>query len=192
MIICVSMSLQAGGLILRSLSSISKVNCFPKKTFPARSRFTFHFVDSYRHCGDYKAALDVWLTKTLPVYKEQLGIHPWTASILQHIASMYLEFARENPTEYADLAETYTREALQLRANLLADHQDTARSHVSLSEVYSIQGKLNLALNELETAVAIQENVLGVRQQDTIDTLNKITDVLRRLGREREAEERKT
>lgn len=105
---------------------------------------------------------------------------------------MHLEFARENPTEYADLAETYTREALQLRASLLADHQDTARSHVSLSEVFSIQGKLNLALNELETAVAIQENVLGVRQQDTIDTLNKITDVLRRLGREREAEERKT
>lgn len=46
--------------------------------------------------------------------------------------------------------------------------------------------KLHSALTELEKALEIQEDVVGV-QQDTIDTLNMIVDVLKRLGREQEA-----
>ena len=144
------------------------------------------FTVSHRHCEEYHTAVEIWTTETLPVYKECLGDHPWTASILQHIAFAFMALARENPTDYADQAEMYTKEALYLRGRLLGVHQDTARSHIHLSLVYIMQEKLDLALVELEKALEIQEDVVGV-QQDTIDTLNMMSDVLRRLGREQEA-----
>ena len=43
---------------------------------------------------------------------------------------------------------------------------------------------------ELEKALEIQEDVVGV-QQDTIDTLNFMADILTKLGRGEEAEKRK-
>ena len=146
-------------------------------------------IDSYRHCREYHTAVQIWQTETLPTYKEHLGDHPWTASILQHIAFAFMALAKEDPTNYADQAETCTKEALELRQRLLGVHQDTARSHVHLSFVYILQEKLNFALVELEKALEIQEDVVGV-QQDTIDTLNFMTEVLTRQGREEEAEER--
>ena len=145
------------------------------------------FTDSYAHCKEYEKAVEIWKTETLPMYKEYLGDHPWTASTLQHIAFAFRELARANPTAYADQAERYTEEALQLRERLLGVHQDTARSHIHLSLVYNMQGRLRPALEELEKALEIQEDVVGV-QQDTVDTLNMMADVLRRLGRPEEAE----
>ena len=50
-----------------------------------------------------------------------------------------------------------------------------------------MQGRLCPALEELEKALEIQEDVVGV-QQDTVDTLNMMADVLKRLGRPEEAE----
>ena len=148
----------------------------------------FMYIDSYRHCRNHKTALEIWQTKTLPGYLEQLGDHPWTASILQHIASTYLELAREDPTQYAELAETYTTQALELRQRLLGVHQDTARSHIRLGDVFVIQGKLHLALKEFKVALEIQKDVLGHVHQDTVNTMEKITYILKRLGFENEAE----
>ena len=150
-------------------------------------------MDSYRHCGDYNTALQIWQTRTLPVYTEQLGNdHPWTASIIQHIASMYLELAREDPAQYAALAETYTRQALELRRKLLGDHQDTARSHIRLSEILRRQGKLEMALKELEEALDIQKDVLGRNHEVTVNTMEKkreVLDAMRRTGQVQESEE---
>ena len=50
-----------------------------------------------------------------------------------------------------------------------------------------MQEKLRPALRELDKALKIQEDVVGV-QKDTVDTLNLMADVLKRLGREEEAE----
>lgn len=50
-----------------------------------------------------------------------------------------------------------------------------------------MQKKLRPALEELDKAFEFQEDVVGV-QQDTVDTLNLMADVLRRLGREEEAQ----
>ena len=151
------------------------------------------FIDSYRHCGDYEKALEIWQTKTLPVYIEQLGNdHPWTASIIQHIASMYLELARKDPAQYAALAETYTQQALEFRRKLLGEHQDTARSHIRLSEVLCMQGKFGMALKELEEALDIQNDVLGRNHEVTLNTTEKKREVLkfmRRTGKVQETEE---
>ena len=140
------------------------------------------FIDSYRHCGDYEKALEIWQTKTLPVYLEQLGnAHPWTASIIQHIASTYLQLAREDPAQYAALAETYTRQALEFRRKSLGEHQDTARSHIWLSEALRMQGKFEMALKELEEALNIQNDVLGRNHEVTLNTMEKKREVLKLL-----------
>ena len=73
---------------------------------------------------------------------------------------MYLELAQEDPAQYAALAETYTQQALEFRRKLLGEHQDTARSHIRLSEVLCMQGKFEMALKELEEALDIQNDVL--------------------------------
>ena len=105
---------------------------------------------------------------------------------------MYLELAREDPAKYAALAETYTRQALELRRKLLGDHQDTARSHIRLSEVLRRQGKLEMALKELEEALDIQNDVLGRNHEVTLNTMEKkreVLDAMRRTGQVQESEE---
>lgn len=120
---------------------------------------------------------------TLPVYKAELGDHPWTASILHYIADSYKALATGTSEQgYADQAEMYFREALELRQRVLGFHQDTARSHVFLSDVLVIRGEFSTALEQLEKALEIQKDILGPQHTKTTDTLNKITDVLARMN----------
>ncbi|KAJ7326135.1 hypothetical protein OS493_027986 [Desmophyllum pertusum] len=107
---------------------------------------------------------------------------PWTASILHYIGDSYKALAIGNSEHgYAEQAEMYFREALELRRRLLGVHQDTARSHVFLSDVSVIRGEFKSALEELEKALEIQKDVLGPQHKITSDTLDKITDVLAKL-----------
>ena len=76
----------------------------------------------------------------------------------------------------------YSREALELRGRLLGFHQDTARSHVFLSDVLVIQGNFQSALNELKKALKIQQELLGPQHKNTTDTLNKMTDLLAKMA----------
>ena len=69
-------------------------------------------LDSYRLCGDHQKAIEIWKENTLPVYKEQLGNHPWTASILSCIADSYKALAAGSSERgIIDQAEMYYREA---------------------------------------------------------------------------------
>ncbi|KAL9986672.1 hypothetical protein ACROYT_G000846 [Oculina patagonica] len=139
--------------------------------------------NSYRLCGDHKTAIEIWKMNTLPVYKEELGDHPWTASIVHYIADSYKALATGSSEQgYADQAEMYFREALELRKRLLGFHQDTARSHVFLGDVLVIRGEFQSALEQLERALEIQKDLLGPQHKITTDTLNKITDVVARLS----------
>ena len=71
------------------------------------------------------------------MYKDELGDHPWTASILQYIGGSYRCLAQSESADsgMADLAEVYFREAVELRIKLWGENQDTARSHVDLSDI---------------------------------------------------------
>ena len=123
---------------------------------------------SYRLSGDHQKAIAIWKENTLPVYKEQLGDHPWTASILSYIADSY------KTRSYIDQAEMYFREAQGLRKRLLGHHLDTARSCFQLSEVLVLQGKFNEALEELNKAFVIQKDILGPDHKLTEDTMSKM------------------
>ena len=135
--------------------------------------------DSYRLFGDHQKAIDIWKENTLPVYKEQLGDHPWTASILFYIADSYKALAAGSSERgYIDQAEMYSREAHGLRERLLGHHQDTARSCVQVSDVLVLQGQFDEALEELNKAFEIQKDVLGPDHKITKNTMSKMSDVM--------------
>ena len=136
-------------------------------------------LDSYRLCGDHQKAIDIWKENTLPVYKEQLGDHPWTASILSYIADSYKALAAGSSERgYIDQAEMYSREAHGLRDRLLGHHQDTARSCIQVSDVLVLQGQFDEALEELNKAFEIQKDVLGPDHKITKNTMSKMSDVM--------------
>ena len=138
-------------------------------------------LDSYRLCGDHQKAIEIWKENTLPVYKEQLDDHPWTASILSYIADSYKALGSFE-RGYIDQAEMYFREARSLRKRLLGHHQDTARSCVQLSDVLVLQGQFDEAWEELDKAFEIQKDILGPDHKITKDTLRKMSDVMDKRG----------
>ena len=102
---------------------------------------------------------------------------------MHYIADSYKSLAIESSENgYAVQAEIYFRQALELRGRLLGFHQDTARSHVFLSDVLAILGNFQSALDELNKAVKIQQELLGPQHRNTTDTLNKITDLTVKMG----------
>ena len=77
----------------------------------------------------------------------------------------------------ADQAEMYSREALELRIKLLGEHQDTARSHDDLSDIFYIKRDFKSALEQLEKAFEIQKEVLGEQHDTTKKTLEKVREI---------------
>ena len=139
--------------------------------------------DSYRLFGDHQKAIDIWKENTLPVYKEQLGDHPWTASILFYIADSYKALAAGSSERgYINQAEMYSREAHGLRKRLLGHHQDTARSCVQLSDVLVLQGQFDEAWEELDKAFVIQNDILGPDYKIMKNTVSKKSDVMDKGG----------
>ena len=130
---------------------------------------------SYRLSGDHQKAIAIWKENTLPVYKEQLGDHPWTASILSYIADSYKALAAGSSERgIIEKAEMYFREAQGLRKRLLGHHLDTARSCFQLSDVLVLQGKFNEALKELNKAFVIQKDILGPDHKLKENTVSKM------------------
>ena len=113
------------------------------------------------------------------MYKDVLGDHPWTASILRYIASSYSRLAIYESADsgMADLAEMYGREALELRFKLLGEHQDTARSYVDLSDILIVKQDYKSAIEQLEDAFEIQKKVLGEEHETTKKTLEKLREI---------------
>ena len=139
--------------------------------------------DSYRLFGDHQKAIDIWNENTLPVYKEQLGDHPWTASILFYIADSYKALAAGSSERgFINQAEMYSREAHGLRKRLLGHHQDTARSYVQLSDVLVLQGQFDEAWEELDKTFVIQNDILGPDHKITKNTMSKKSDVMDKRG----------
>ena len=77
----------------------------------------------------------------------------------------------------ADVAEMYSREALEMRFRLLGEHQDTARSYVDLSDILIVKQDFKSALEQLEEAIEIQKKVLGEEHKTTKKTLGQLKKV---------------
>ena len=139
----------------------------------------FLLLDAHSASGDHEQAIRIWQTEALPVYKDELGDHPWTASILRYIGSSYrcLVISESADSGIADQAEMYIRQALELQIKLLGEHQDTARSHVDLSDIFIVKKDFKSAMEQLEKAIEIQEKVLGEEHETTKKTLARLREI---------------
>ena len=84
---------------------------------------------AYAFNGAHWEANKIRKEKSLPVYLELLGDHPFTATLMEGMGASYLVL------EDYDNSIKYIREALRMRKQFLGDHQETARSYHDLGKV---------------------------------------------------------
>jgi len=116
--------------------------------------------------GNHREAIAVRERQTLPIYREQLGDHPFTATILNNLSNNYYALRQY------DSAKQYSDKALKMRLELLKDHRDTAKSLFDLGMVHKERGELHKAKECLERSQTMQERVLD----------DNITDLQRYFG----------
>ena len=92
--------------------------------------------------------------ETLPIYRRELGGHPFTATILDSLSVNYHDLG--------DLvsAKKYAEEALQIRQKVLKDHTETAKSLFDLAMVYKSMKEFTEAMKHLKKCEAMQKKLL--------------------------------
>ncbi|XP_068689651.1 uncharacterized protein [Montipora foliosa] len=103
--------------------------------------------------SDHGQAVKIRRDEVLPIYRERLGDHPFTATILNNLSNNHRDL-RE-----IEAAERYVREALEIRLNLLDVHIDTCKSLFDLAMVLKEKGEFQEAETYLEICKAMQEKV---------------------------------
>ena len=112
---------------------------------------------------DHRQAIKIREEKTLPIYKEKLGEHPFTATIYNNISNNFFALKK------FDQAKPYSEHALKIRCKLLNDHMDTAKSLFDLGMVHKEQGDFQHAIMYLEESKNMQEKV----QEDNLKDLQR-------------------
>ena len=137
-------------------------------------------IAAYGFNNEHKKANEIRLEKSLPVYEQLLGSHPYTATLMDDMGNSYHALR-----DYGN-AMKYIKMALNMRRSSLGDHQETARSYHDLGKVLAANGQSYDALKAFKDALTIQEKVLGAHQE-TIRTHREIAQILTKFGREEEA-----
>ncbi|KAJ7384471.1 hypothetical protein OS493_021100 [Desmophyllum pertusum] len=97
--------------------------------------------------GEYQAAVNIWRNICLVRYRELLGTHPFTASLLHYIGDAYQKLG--DPQR----AVAFKIESLDMRKFLLGDdHLDTARAYYGLGCALGALGSTEDALENLNRA----------------------------------------
>ena len=99
--------------------------------------------------------MNVRKIQVMPIYRERLGNHPFTATILNNLSNNHRDLGE------FDHAEDYAKEALDIRRELLADHRDTVKSLFDLGMALKANGKLREAKYFLEQCKTMQEKVVN-------------------------------
>ncbi|KAL9986245.1 hypothetical protein ACROYT_G000356 [Oculina patagonica] len=110
--------------------------------------------------GEHRKAIVVRERQTLPIYRERLGDHPFTATILNNLSNNYYVLG-----DY-DSAKQYLDDALRMRLDLLKDHRDTAKSLFDLGMVHKERGEFQEAKDCLEKSAKMQMKVLDDNIKD--------------------------
>ncbi|XP_031574990.1 uncharacterized protein LOC116308656 [Actinia tenebrosa] len=135
---------------------------------------------SYSFHKQHHTANRLRVEKVLPVYKQHLGDHAYTATLMDDMGMSCMALSNY------DCANTYIKEAVRMRVKALGDHQETARSYHDYGTVLKAQGRYDEALVAIREALRIQENILGAHHE-TIRSHQEIANVLKLLGRNEEA-----
>ena len=108
----------------------------------------------------FREAVEVRTLKTLPIYREKLGDHPFTATILNNLSKNYRALK-----EFED-AKKCSKEALKIRQNFLREHTETALSLFEVALVLKETNELKAAKTTFEDCLAMQEKVLDKKNKD--------------------------
>ena len=79
----------------------------------------------------HELAIQTRLSYVLPVYEENLGAHPFTATTLSWIGNSYYALG-----DYSN-AIKYSSASMLIRRQLLGQHQETAKSLYDVGVAYS-------------------------------------------------------
>ena len=94
-------------------------------------------------------------SEVMPIYRERLGDHPFTATILNNLSNNHRDLGE------FEAAEEYAKQALDIRRKLLADHRDTIKSLFDLGMALKAKGKFKEARDFLEECKTMQEKVVN-------------------------------
>lgn len=109
---------------------------------------------------DYRQAVIIREQEVLPIYRERLGDHPFTATILSNLSNNYFAL-RE-----FDNAKQYSKDALKIRHEFLRDHIDTAKSLFDLGMIHKEKREFKHAKTFLERCKIMHENMLDENELD--------------------------
>ena len=108
----------------------------------------------------FREAVKFRTRETLPIYREKLGDHPFTATILNNLSKNYRALE-----EFED-AKKCSEEALKIRRIFLREHTETALSLFEVAMVLKETNQLQAAKTNFEQCLAIQEKVLDEKHKD--------------------------
>ena len=99
--------------------------------------------------------MNIRKNQVMPIYRERLGDHPFTATILNNMSNNHRDLGEFKA------AEEYAKEALDIRRELLAEHRDTVKSLFDLGMALKVNGKFREAKDFLEQCKNMQEKVVN-------------------------------
>ena len=103
----------------------------------------------------HREAVNIRRNQVMPIYRERLGDHPFTATILNNLSNNHRDLGE------FEAAEEYAEKPLRIRLELLADHSDTTKSLFDLGVARKANGKFKEAKDLLEQCKAMQEKVVN-------------------------------
>ena len=108
----------------------------------------------------FREAVKFRTHETLPIYREKLGNHPFTATILNNLSKNY------RALEEFEHAKKCSEEALKIRRVFLQEHTETALSLFEVAMVLKETDELQAAKTNFEQCLAMQEKVLDEKHKD--------------------------
>ena len=109
---------------------------------------------------DYRQAVSIREKEVLPIYRERLGDHPFTATILNNLSNNF------SALREFDNAKQYVEDALRIRLELLGDHLDTAKSLFDLGMIHKEKKEIKDAKTYLERCKIMHKNMLDENKLD--------------------------
>ncbi|XP_015748578.1 PREDICTED: uncharacterized protein LOC107328350 isoform X2 [Acropora digitifera] len=125
--------------------------------------------------NDHREAVNIRKNQVMPIYRERLGDHPFTATILNNMSNNHRDLGE------FEAAEEYAEQALDIRRKLLADHRDTTKSLFDLGVALKANKKFKEAKVLLEQCKTMQEKVVNDSTFEK-NTEEELRDVNRLLG----------
>ncbi|XP_067016236.1 uncharacterized protein [Acropora muricata] len=122
----------------------------------------------------HREAVNIRRNQVMPIYRERLGDHPFTATILNNMSNNHRDLGEFKA------AEQYAKQALDIRRELLADHRDTIKSFFDLGMALKANRKFKEARDFLEQCKTMQEKVVNdeTLEQNTEEELRDVNRLL--------------